>query len=363
MDFKIVDSLTSEQVQEWDRFMEEAPYGHVFQSYGWGQFQKIYSGREVLYFYGVENGKTKVLGQIFKRKWPGLPLFNYEVSFGPVFCELADYAEALKYLDSALRKNAAILQVGPRWPMEYFDRLSDICRQQGFTLVGNPSREAFANETVLVDLRRPLPEILASFRFNTRYEIRRAERNGVEVTVGTDPSMMDEFYLLYQGQMAHRQRPPTEKRFFDRLARDFFSDPHRGHIALARHGQQVLSAAVFYRLGPMVWYTFGASDTLQKKHEDTSHLLHWKVMEFYKNQGCAWYDFSGAHPRVSLEDPGYGVNLFKTGFSKHYVQFIPSFEKDYHPSLARFVRLRRSVSDAMRVVSGKAFSLLWKFKS
>ena len=86
-------------------------------------------------------------------------------------------------------------------------------------------------------------------------------------------------------------------------------------------------------------------------------------MEFYKNQGCAWYDFSGAHPRVSLEDPGYGVNLFKTGFSKHYVQFIPSFEKDYHPSLARFVRLRRSVSDAMRVVSGKAFSLLWKFKS
>jgi len=363
MDFKIVDSLTPEQIQEWIRFVEEAPYGHVFQSYRWGQFQKIYSGRDVLYFFGAENGKTKVLGQIFKRKWPGLPLSNYEVSFGPVFYELADYAAALKYLDGALKSSAVVLQVGPRWPIEYYDRFAEICRQQGFKPVGNLSDEMFANETVLVDLRRPLSEILASFRYTTRYEIRRAERNGVQVIVGADPSMMDEFYRLYQGQMAHRHRPPTEKHFFDSLVKNFLSDPSRGRVAIARHGQKVLSAAVFYRLGRMVWYTFGASDTLEKQQGDTSHLLHWKLMEYYKNLGCDWYDLSGAHTYVPSENPGYGVNVFKTGFSKHYVKLTPSFEKDYHPSLARFIRLRRRVSDSLRVVLGRAFSFLWRFKS
>ena len=35
MDFKIVDSLTPEQIREWDRFIEETPHSHVYQTYRW----------------------------------------------------------------------------------------------------------------------------------------------------------------------------------------------------------------------------------------------------------------------------------------------------------------------------------------
>ena len=255
-----------------------------------------------------------------------------------------------------VKSSAVVLQVGPRWPIEYYERFSEICRERGFKPRRDPREEGYPNETVWVDLRRPLAEILAGFRYTTRYEIRRAERNGIEVSMGTDAAMLEQFYGFYQGQMAHRQWPPTEKRFFDSLLSHFLSDSRRGIIAVARHGEQVLSAAIFYRLGPMVWYTFGASDMSQKKNQDTTHLLHWKVMEYFKGQGCAWYDFSGAYPKLPLDDPGYGVNVFKTGFSKHFVRFTPRFAKDYRPSLVRLMKMRRRVNDLRLFVSGKVYA-------
>jgi lipid II:glycine glycyltransferase (peptidoglycan interpeptide bridge formation enzyme) len=67
-------------------------------------------------------------------------------------------------------------------------------------------------------------------------------------------------------------------------------------------------------------------------------------MEHMKELGCHWYDLCGASPSLPSDYISYGVNIFKTGFTKHFMKYTPDFTKCYRPSLDRVLRLRNAMS-------------------
>jgi hypothetical protein len=300
----------------------------------------------VFYLIGSVGDEWRVVAQVFVRRWPWIPLANYEVSCGPIFLTVEDYAEALRYLDQWAAPKAVRFDVGPRWPLEHFERLSQINRSLGFEPTSDPHTAIYSEETALVDLRPPAVDILKSFRYTTRYEIRRAQSNGVVVRFANDARGMEAFFPLFLDQKIHQEKYHPEKRFFDTLFECFLHNPRNGVIALSLKGDKLLAAAIYYRLGKKCIYRYGASDLASKKEGDTSHLMHWQAMQYFKNRGCEWYDFCGASPSLPRDYPTWGVNLFKIGFSKHFERSTPDFSKSYRSLMGSALRWRGALSAA-----------------
>src|SRR5258708_11779078 len=71
--------------------------------------------------------------------------------------------------------------------------------------------EKFAQE---IDLTRSGPEILASFRENTKYEIRRAERESFKMKLETDKEAFRELYDRFAGVKGVSKMNPESYRCF-----------------------------------------------------------------------------------------------------------------------------------------------------
>jgi lipid II:glycine glycyltransferase (peptidoglycan interpeptide bridge formation enzyme) len=356
MDYRILTALNDEERAQWERWVVDHPGGHSFQRLSWGRFQEIYSGRENLYLIGTSGGRWRVVAQIFKRQWPRpfSSLANYEISCGPVFEDIRDFEETMRYLDRwAASAGAVQLKVGPRWPLTHYKNLLDAGRRLGFRGSSDPHTPIYAEETAIVDLRPAENDILKAFRYTTRYEIRKAQRAGVQVRFSNAPEAMTTFYDLHLQQRTRLQIAPEEERFFKMLQRHFLHDPDNGAIAMAEYEGRPLSAAIYFRFGKVCRYRHGASNEELRKRLDTSHLLHWMAMRHFKDAGCETYDFCGASPSLPRDYPTYGTNIFKTGFSKHFVRYTPDFMKTYRPLLSFLFGLRGWLSGAFRRVSGR----------
>jgi lipid II:glycine glycyltransferase (peptidoglycan interpeptide bridge formation enzyme) len=355
MEFRVTPSLTEAEIKQWDRFVVESPFGHSFQHYQWGRFQKDYTGREVLYLIGTEEGKWRVVAQIFERLWPApfASLVNYEISCGPVFLDPEDFDETLRYLDRWAAPRAVQLQVGPRWPIEQYAPFAESARTLGFKASDDPRAPIYDEETAFVDLRPPENDILMSFRYTTRYEIRKAEKAGVAVRFSSDREAMQIFYDLHLQQRTRLRIAPERQRFFMLLQERFLYDPANGIIAIAEYKGRPLSAALYIRHGKICRYRHGAANESLRKEADTSHLLHWRAMEYFKKEGCEWYDFCGASPVLPPDYPTYGTNIFKTGFSKHFVRYTPDFTKTYRPLLSWAFDARAWLMDATYRLVGR----------
>jgi hypothetical protein len=359
MEFRIQTSLNHEEQIEWERFLDRNPFRHNFQRLAWGRFQLVQTGRESLYLIGGERNQWRVIGQIFKRQWPWpfSSLANYDVSCGPVFVDLKDFEETIRFLDQWAAHNAVQLQVGPRWPLKYCKTLQESGRKLGFRSMSDPYAPIYEEETVLVDLRPPENEILMSFRYNTRYEIRKAQKAGVQVRFSNAPEDMKIFYGLHLQQRARLKAAPEEEVFFNRLQQHFLCDPANGLLTVAEYEGQPLAAAIHFRDGKLCRYYHGASNEVLRKKLDTSHLLHWEAMRYFKRMGCESYDFYGASASMPRDYPSYGTNVFKTGFTKHFVRYTPNFTKNYRPVLSSLYEFRYWLMRTVNRVSGRWFSI------
>ena len=366
MDFRITTSLTAEEREQWDRFVTQCPFGHCFQSYAWSGFQEALTGRDVFYLIGSEDGQWRAVAQIFRRSWPWplKHLGNYEISCGPAFLNFADLQEMLRYIDQWAARRAVQFYVGPRCTMEYYQPLSKICLDLGFQPTADPSAAIYGEETVLVDLTPPVEEILKTIRYTTRYEIRVAQKAGVKVRFSNDAADLETFYDIYRRQDVRKEISPIGKRYFVLLHKHFISDPRHGTIAIAELNGRPLSAAICFNFGKTASYRWGTSEGAMKKQLSSAHLLHWELIQHFKAAGCQSYDFSGASPTLPKSYFSYGVNIFKTGFSKHFVKYTPDYLKSYHPVASAVLRWRNALSALRNQIIGmKPLRLMAKMRN
>jgi len=354
MEFRMTTSLTLAEREQWDRFVQECPYSRWNQSYDWGQFQEALTGRDVFYLIGSQDGKWRGCAQIFRRSWPWPlnHLGNYEISSGPSFLSFRDLQEILLHLDDWAKRRAVQLSIGPRCLIEDYKSLAGVCTGLGYVPAADATAAIYGEETILVDLRPTREEIFKPIRYTTRYEIRRAERLGVKVRFSNDVEAIKTFYDIHRKQDVLKEIAPIDERFFILLHKHFLSNTKNGVIAIAELEGRPLSAAICYSFGRVARYQWGASDELQEKRMTAAHLLHWEMIRHFKEAGCEWYDFSGASPILPRNYFSYGVNVFKTGFSKKFVRYTPDFVKRYRPLLCAALDWRSSVQSLWRRVLG-----------
>jgi CelD/BcsL family acetyltransferase involved in cellulose biosynthesis len=148
-------------------------------------------------------------------------------------------------------------------------------------------------------LDRPLDDLHAALRTNTRRNIAAAERAGVEVVLRDDEEAMVAYHRLHVGLRKRKYRllaQPLE--FFERI-RKAFAPVGALCIALAQVDGEPVAGAVYLVWGDTVYYKFGASraEFLSLRPNDA---LHWRLLRWAHDRGLRTLDWGLS----DLDQPG-----------------------------------------------------------
>jgi lipid II:glycine glycyltransferase (peptidoglycan interpeptide bridge formation enzyme) len=169
--------------------------------------------------------------------------------------------------------------------------------------------------TVVLALGVPEGAILDGMKPKTRYNIRLAERRGVEVSEAS-ASELPEWYALYR-ETALRDRITLHSEGYYRrlfsLADSYGPGAPELCLLLARHDGELLGGVIVALRGKGSWYLYGASSTARRNLMST-YALQWKAIRIARDRGCRSYDLFGIPPSGEPGHPMHGLWRFKTGF-------------------------------------------------
>ncbi len=198
--------------------------------------------------------------------------------------------------------------------------ISEFCRFH--PLLGNafyPNsmyQPIFSNQTVWADLTLPEAEFLRQIRKGYRYDIRKAEKIGVEVEVCNAETCLDPFHALYIQTM--RDVDADSYYFFNKA---FFRDTLRlleNHAAaFLAHYQGEVIAGAFYIWGKELLHYYFSGMNRQYSHVGANKLLLYNAMMWGRKKGLKKLHLGGG---VGSSDTD-SLMRFKAGFSKQRAEF------------------------------------------
>ena len=222
--------------------------------------------------------------------------------------------------------------------------LREAARQDGAIAVkleprlpaGSPELATFAERglraagpTIQVGQTRIVPlvddeQLLAGFDKDTRYAVRRAEREEVEVgriDDAADLSAVDRLHELVGRTQARAGFPmPALRRY--RLAWQSLAEEGVASIFEAHRHGELLASAMLVIEGDRSFYLFAGSRREERGEPKryATYALQWAMMRHARDRGVRLHDLWGiAPPGADERHRWYGVGLFKKGFGGYEV--------------------------------------------
>lgn len=318
--------ITYPDREHWNNFVV-ASSSSILQSYEWGEFKSQFGWQPMRIV--LEDGDRIVAGISFlKRK---IPLINHNLFYasrGPV----VDFAnkDLLHHLFSVIeaeagRSLAISLKIDPEVLEEDQKALANLI-SLGFV---KALKQIQPRATLVVDLDLDLERILASFEEKTRYNIRLAERKGVEVKEDKSEKGIDIFFKLYQ-ETARRDNFLIHPLIYYQKIREILFSAGLGTNFIAYYQGKPIAAVIIFNFGIKAWYMYGASSS-EFRNVMPNHLLHWEVIKWAKSKGIKFYDLWGIPVNPDAKHPLFGVYRFKKGFRGKLVKYIGAYDFPYSP--------------------------------
>lgn len=214
-----------------------------------------------------------------------------------------------------------------------------------------------AEHTIMIDLAPSADELLKKMRRQTRYEVRRALKQGITVTHGNSRALFEEFHRV-QAETAARQHfiPP---RLDDLLAyREAFGSAAQIYVAsttapeAATDGTSATPIAygLILRSGDEADYFEAASTPLNRKLPG-AYALQWQVLQDLKAQGVQRYNLWGIAPPDQPHHRYAKVTTFKTGFGGDITAYLPAQDLIIKPVHYQFTKLFEQLRNKRRHLS------------
>jgi lipid II:glycine glycyltransferase (peptidoglycan interpeptide bridge formation enzyme) len=268
------------------------------------------------------------------------PVSMCYVPKGPVM-DFSDAQLVNEVLDSiasvARRQRAIYVKIDPDLPLENAPALS----RDGFSRGEDVQRP----NTMMLDISGSEDDILSRMKPKWRYNIRLAEKKGVEI-VPAGPDDFPDFYNVYKET---GERDYFIIRPYDYCRREWqtFLDAGMASFWLAKYEGQTLAGIMPFAMGSRMWYFFGASNNMHRNLMP-NHALQWQAIQWGRSAGCTEYDMWGIPDVLEEGQPLWGVYLFKQGFGAEVVRWAGAHDKVLQPPL--YAAWTRGVPLAMRVL-------------
>lgn len=336
----------------WHQHLQTLPAPHPLQTWEWGAFKSRY-GWQARRCWWANGAAAQVLTRTSAR---GLARVLY-IPKGPIldWGNTALVQQVLSDLEAlARRERAIVLKFDPDVPLAtglpgeapldpVGSQLEQTLNERGWRF--SPDQIQFRN-TVQLDLRPTEAEILARMKQKTRYNVRLAEKKGVQVRLG----QLADLPLLYRlyAETSVRDGFVIRSADYYRDAWGSLMTAGRAQALIAEVEGEPVSALILVYFGPLALYMYGMSRNL---HRDKmpNHLLQWEAMRWAKAHGCTTYDFWGAPDEFAETDAMWGVWKFKEGFNGEVKQHLGAWDFAPTPWLYRlYTTVLPRVLDFMR---------------
>lgn len=314
---------------DWDAVIAGLPGAHILQTAEWGQFKALYGWQPLPRVWRDAQGVVQAAALVLRRSAPG-GLHMLYAPRGP----LLDWSDAplrkrvLADLQALARSQHAIaikidpeLIVGFGVPGTETEQanpagaaaLADL-QAAGWRFSGEPVQ--FRN-TVWLDLAGDEADWLARMKQKARYNLRLAQRKGVQVREGgaEDLAML---YSLYAETSVRDGFLIREEGYYRALWQRMLAQGLAAPLIAEVEGQAV-GAVFLFAFAGRAWYLYGMSREAHRE-KMPNYLLQWEAMRWAKARGCRTYDLWGAPDVFDESDAMWGVFRFKEGLGGQVVR-------------------------------------------
>jgi len=269
---------------------------HPLQTSAWAQFREAW-GNEVI--------ETKY-GVVIVNKLPlGLGIGTFIRGPEPNKKMLDDLKEI------ALKNKIIFVKLEPN--VIKSEKLIELMRQSGAV----KGKTLFTPTTYLIELTKSEEDLLASFKSKTRYNIRYAEKQGVEVMEDNSEKAFDKYIELTrettkrQGFYAHSEK-------YHRLMWKYLKSKNIAHLLVAKYKGEILTTWIVFKWRDTLYYPYGASSGKLQNLQTNSAMM-WGAIKFGKKHKLKYFDLWG-------REPGKGFSKFKEGFSPEVKEFLGTWD-------------------------------------
>jgi lipid II:glycine glycyltransferase (peptidoglycan interpeptide bridge formation enzyme) len=174
---------------------------------------------------------------------------------------------------------------------------------------------------------RSLDAIQKGFNQLWRRNIKKADKSGVEVSLGSYEDLAA-FHDLYKVTAVRDHFTPRPLAYFQRMWTAMEAeDPNRIRLYLARHDGDLLAATTLVTVGGHAWYSYGASAD-HKRELRPSNAIQWRMLSDAHAAGAKIYDLRGISDTLDPADHLFGLIQFKLGTGGQAVEYLGEWD---HP--------------------------------
>lgn len=215
---------------------------------------------------------------------------------------------------------------GLRWNTIYFAEQEEVeleknCDIVEYSYMFNKKAASIINEpmvftTLITDLSQTEDNIFANFLKNTKYEIKRAQRDGVETSFFDSRIGKEDLEKLIS---FYNDFVDTKETLSFKLTKEWF-EPHIKAKAfwctVASYNGKRLVEHIYYGDGDRIRLWYSASLYRDCDHDirnmigRANRLLHWSDMQYFKEAGFKVYDWGGYSDQGDVA----GNGAFKKAF-------------------------------------------------
>ena len=277
---------------------------HPLQTSAWADFRREW-GNEVV--------ETR-FGILTLHK---LPLTNYKIGMfikGPeptqkMLVELKKLAREKNLI--FIKLEPACVKTSARQAQSIIELLKKNGAVRGKTL--------FTPTSFWIDLTRPEEDLLGSFHPKTRYNIRYAQKKGVQVQEDSSSNAFEK-YLELMRETVERQGFYAHNETYHRLMWKHLNPAGIAKLLTAKYNQEIIATWIVFVWKDFLYYPYGASSSNPNHYRlMPSALLMWEAIRLGKSLGAKTFDLWG-------REEGKGFTRFKEGFNPRVVEFLGTWD-------------------------------------
>ncbi len=331
--------------EKWDGLIAQFDDASLSQTWSMGTLSK--KGRSVSHI--VLKAGEEILG-CCQARLLRLPFFNLgiaDIDWGPLYRKKGqeENSEVLIHLIRRIKdeygvKRGYLVRIWPRATGDRKEVFKEILEDEGFKL--NVSERPY--RTFLLDLSAPIEDLRKNLSANWRRNLNKAERAGLNVVEGTKDELF-EIFVTFAKEMWERKnlKASMDYQLYRRIQEDL-PESMKMHIMICNDGNEPVCAVICSAIGDTGIYLLGATGEKALKL-NSSYLLQWRMIEWIKGRGVAYYDLGAHNPQ--LNPGGYQFKLGiagKKGWEETYLG-------EYHGCFNMTGLMAKSILNGRKLIS------------
>ena len=228
-------------------------------------------------------------------------------------------------------RRGLLLRVYPNLFEDEAGNCAEILQEEGYS----PWRIGERDRTLVIDLERSLQELRSGMSKRWRHHLNRAEQSALDLVEGSEDGLFEEFMPIYREMLDIKGIAESTDITRFRRAQKRLPAEWKMRVFLCRTGGKACAGIIGSAMGKIGITMFRATNAEGRKCE-AAYLVHWRALQWLKEQGCKGYDMDGINP---VTNPGtYQYKSGLCGRNGRDVQFLGQFENCEGEFTGAFVR-------------------------